>query len=73
MASTRQVDPEVGHFRSKIGIASLKGDHEAAEHYRRELADARIIAAAKAVAAKLPELSPEKRERVRALLAGGAQ
>lgn len=70
MAKPRLVDPDVGHFRGKIGISVLKGDEEAVEHYRRELADARIIAAAKAVAARLPELPPEKRERVRALLGG---
>lgn len=67
MATTRQVDPDVGHFRSKIGISALKGDTEAVEHYRRELADARIIAAARAVAAKLPDLPPEKRALVAAI------
>jgi hypothetical protein len=67
---TRNVDPEVGKARGKLGIAVLKGDEQAVEECRQQLHEAKIIAAAKAVAARLPELSPEKREHVRALLGG---
>jgi hypothetical protein len=71
MASVRQIDPEVGKARSLVSNAVKSGlDDEIIEEYRQELAEARIIAAAKAVAARLPELPPEKRERVRALLGG---
>lgn len=68
MALKRKTDRDVGHHVAMIMVACRTGNQEAAEHHRRELADARIIAAAKAVAAKLPELPPEKREQVRALL-----
>lgn len=72
MAITRRVDPEVGHLRSKVAVSVLKGDDDAAARYRKELADARIIAAAKEVAARLPELPPEKLQAARAILLGGA-
>jgi len=70
VALTRNVDPEVAKARSKIAVAVRLGNEEAAEQYRQELTDARILLAAQAVAARLPELSPEKREQVRALLGG---
>jgi hypothetical protein len=70
VALTRNVDPEVGTARGRLGIAVLKGDEQAVADCRQELHEAKIIAAAKAVAARLPELSPEKRDRVRALLGG---
>ncbi|MCM4080421.1 hypothetical protein [Paractinoplanes hotanensis] len=69
---TRNVDPEVGQARSKLAVAVLRGDEDEADLQRRELHDAKILAAAKAVAAQLPDLPPEKRERVRAILFGGA-
>jgi hypothetical protein len=53
-----------------IGVAVRTGDDQAAHHYRQELADARILAAARSVAAKLSELSPEKQDKVRALFGG---
>lgn len=68
MARTRNDDHEVRSASGKLGNAILKGDDEAAEQCRQELHEAKIVAAAKRVAAQLPELSPEKRERVRALL-----
>lgn len=69
-ATTRSVDPDVCKVRGRLGVAVREGDDEAADHYRQELHDLNIIAAAKKVAAQLPELSPEKREQIRALLAG---
>lgn len=72
MATTRNVDREVGLARSRVAVAVLKGDEQAEKRYRQELADARILAAARAVAARLPELPPEKLERARAILFGGA-
>lgn len=70
VALKRRYDPEVTHHRAKVAGYVRVGDKERAEHHRQELADALIVAAAKAVAARLPELPPEKRERVRALLGG---
>lgn len=71
MATLRNIHPEVGQARSKLAVAVLKGDQEKAAEYRQELHEAKIVAAAEAVAARLAELSPEKRERVTALLGGG--
>lgn len=73
MAAVRQVDPDVGKARSLISNAVKSGlPDEVVQEYRRELADARILAAAKKVAARLPELPPEKLEKARAILFGGA-
>lgn len=73
MVTTRNVDPEVGKARGKLAVSVREGDEEAATLARQELHEAKIIAAAKKVAAQLPELTPEKREQVRALLLGGAR
>jgi hypothetical protein len=64
------VDPEVVKVRAKLGTAVREKDAELEDQYRQELHDLNIIVAARRVAARLPELSPEKREQVRALLAG---
>lgn len=69
---TYNVDPDVNHNRAMVMVAAREGDDEALAHYRQELADARIIAAAKKVAAQLPDLPPEKLEVARAILLGGA-
>lgn len=70
MALTRKYDPDVTHHRAKVAGYVKVGNEEKAEHHRQELAEALIVAAAKDVAAQLPKLSPESRERVRALLGG---
>lgn len=70
MSATRNIDPEIGRAKSLLGVAVRTGNEEAAEQYRQELHDLNIIAVAKRVAAQLPELTPEKREQIRALLGG---
>jgi hypothetical protein len=66
---TRRVDPDVGKARSRVSnaVKNRKPDVEIAR-LRHELAEARILAAAKAVAAALPSLSAEKRARIADLL-----
>lgn len=68
---TRNYDPEVARLSGLLG-PMIRDDRpeDEVDQVRRELADARILAAAKDVAAKLHELPPEKREYARALLAG---
>jgi ribosomal 50S subunit-associated protein YjgA (DUF615 family) len=66
----RNVDPAVAHHRGKLAGYTAVGDQENAALHRTELHHAKILAAAKAVAARLPELPPQKQEQVRALLAG---
>lgn len=66
----RTIDPDVAHLRGKVAGYARVGDLEAAEGARQELAQARILAAARKVAAQLPELSPERLAEVRALLGG---
>lgn len=72
MPATRNIniDPEIGRAKALVGVAARTGDKEAERRYRQKLRDLNVIAAAKKVAAQLPELSPEQRERVRALLGG---
>lgn len=65
-----KVDPDVVKVRGKLGTAVREKDAELEEKYRQELHDLNILVAAKRVAAQLPELTPEKREQIRALLAG---
>lgn len=66
----RAYDPEVAHHRARVAGYTRVGDTENAERCRQELAQARIVAAARRVAAQLPELSPERLAEVRALLGG---
>lgn len=70
MPATRNIDPEITKLRGRLGVAIRDGKKDLAERYRQELRDLVITAAAKKVAAQLPDLSPEKREQVRALLGG---
>jgi S-adenosylmethionine hydrolase len=65
----RRIDPGVGHKRGQLAAAVKNGkpDVEIAR-LRHELAEERIVAAAKAVAAALPSLSEEKRARIADLL-----
>jgi hypothetical protein len=69
---TRDVDPEVGKLRGMLGPATLKGDEQEIERIRGELHQAKILADARRVAARLPELPPEKQELLRALFGGAA-
>lgn len=66
----RTVDPDVAHLRGKVAGYARVGDTENAERCRQDLAEARIVAAARKVAAQLPELSPARLAEVRALLGG---
>jgi S-adenosylmethionine hydrolase len=70
----RKVDPGVGQKRGQLAAAvkNRKPDVEITR-LRHELAEARILAAAKAVAEALPSLSEDKRARIADLLTGGAQ
>lgn len=70
MPATRNVPPEIARLRGRLSGAVRRGDEEAARKYRQELRDIVVLAEAKKVAAQLPELTPEKREQVRALLGG---
>lgn len=70
MPTTRNIDPEIGRARALVGVAARTGDKEAEKRYRQELHDLNMMAWAKKVAAGLPELTPEKREQIRALLGG---
>jgi hypothetical protein len=66
----RNVHPEVGAARGKLGIAVLRGDEAAVARCRQDLYDANLIAAADAVVDRLPQASPEIRERIAAKLGG---
>lgn len=66
----RTIDPRVAHHRGRVAGYTRVGDTENAELARQDLAQARIVAAARKVAAQLPELSPERLAEVRALLGG---
>lgn len=69
----RNVDRDVAVARGLLAHAVKAGKPDAVlRQYRRELREANIIAAAKKVAARLPELSPEGRARVAMLLGGAA-
>jgi len=68
--ATRNIDPEIGRVKALLGVAARTGDKEAEKQYRQELHDLNNIAAAKKVVARLPDMTPEKREQVRALLGG---
>lgn len=65
-----KVDPDVVKVRAKLGTAVREKNADLEAQYRQELHDLNIIVAAKRVAARLPELTPEKREQIRALLGG---
>lgn len=69
----RNIDPDVSRARSAVAVAAhqRRPDAEIAE-LKAELQDAVLFAAARKVAAQLPELSPHKREKLRAILLGGA-
>jgi hypothetical protein len=70
----RNTDPEVNKLKSLLSNAVKSGKPDTVVlQYRRELREANIIAAAKKVAARLPELTPEGRERVRSLLSWAAR
>jgi DNA-directed RNA polymerase subunit F len=60
----------MGRVKALLGVAARTGDKENEKKYRQELHDLNVIAAAKRVVAQLPDVSPEKREQVRALLGG---
>ena len=67
----RNVDPHVAQARSALAVANLRKRpaHEIAQ-LKSELEEAIIVAAAKKVAARLPEVSEEAKARIAALLGG---
>lgn len=70
MPATRNTDPVVTALKGRLGAAVRDGNKEAAARYRQELADIVVTAEAEKIAARFPDMSPEKREQVRALLGG---
>lgn len=66
------IHPEVALSRSRLGLAARWGDTEAIAEARRDLAAAKLQASIERTLAEAPELSPEQRARLAALLNGGA-
>lgn len=62
---------EVLAARSALGVASRRGDAEAATEARRDLAAAKIAAYIEKVVAEAPPLSDEQRDRLSAIISAG--
>lgn len=68
---TRNIDPEVARLRATLGPLERDGRGEEAVQVRLELRDAKILAACRKLGAQIAtELSPEKADIARAILAG---
>jgi hypothetical protein len=67
--TTRNVDVGVGHYRAKKAAAVRDGRLEDAAQADQDLQDAKLLAAAKALAAAAPALSPDRLERLVDILA----
>jgi hypothetical protein len=68
MPGTKNVDPDVCKARGRLGTAVRIGDEGGAKRIRLELHQLQIVADAKRLAARLPELDFEKHQQVRAIL-----
>lgn len=67
---TRKMDPRIARPQAKLGPATRDGKDDLAAQLREELEYAKLEVAAEKVVAQLAELSPEKRENIRLILAG---
>lgn len=62
---------EVLKARAALGVASRRGDDEAATDARRDLAAAKIAAYIEKVVADAPPLTDEQRDRLSAIIGAG--
>lgn len=67
------VGSEVARTRSQRALAARRGDPELIVEARRNHAAAKLAAYVAQVVAEAPPLSPEQRDRIAALLRGGAR
>lgn len=71
--STYRIDSEVAKTRSRIAVATRRGNPEEIEEARRDHAAASIAAHIAKVVAEAPELSAAQRDRLASLLRGGGR
>lgn len=69
--STTHISPEVARTRSRLGVASRRGDSAAIEAARRDHTAARLEDFIRRTVDAAPPLSLEQRQRLAALLSGG--
>lgn len=62
---------EVLKARAALGVASRRGDDEAATDARRDLAAAKIAAYIEKIVADAPPLTDEQRDRLSAIIGAG--
>lgn len=66
---TRNVDKDVARARGRLAGAVSQGNDELASKARDDLEDAKILAAARTLAAAAPRLSPDRLEQLVSILA----